>query len=278
MDSVKFTTCMAKNADFICRGIADYVGARLGVATEFINDIGWQERERRFDAGEIDVCWICGLPYVWKVAAGYPDIELLAAPVMSAPRYRGRPVYFSDVVVRRESAYYAFSDLRDTRWAINESHSHSGYNLVRYHLAMLGEPAGFFRTVIESGAHQNSLRLIVNGEIDAAAIDSTVLEAELERYPELAARLRVIETLGPSPIPPWVISRRLPQSLRARLRALLLNMHDDDEGRALLAQARWSRFAAVADNYYDLIRSMADKAESVSLMLSKISVAADALY
>jgi phosphonate transport system substrate-binding protein len=31
-----------------------------------VHDIRWQERLRRFDAGRIQVAWMCGLPYVWR--------------------------------------------------------------------------------------------------------------------------------------------------------------------------------------------------------------------
>jgi phosphonate transport system substrate-binding protein len=107
---------MAENADFICRAITQYIAARLGITAEFINDIPWQERERLLDAGRIQVCWICGLPYVWKAADPLAQIELLAAPVMSGERYRERPIYFSDVVVHQGSSFRTFADLRGASW------------------------------------------------------------------------------------------------------------------------------------------------------------------
>lgn len=53
------------------------------------------------DLGEIQVCWICGLPYARKHDQGRAEIELLAAPVMRHPRYGGKPVYYSDITVHR---------------------------------------------------------------------------------------------------------------------------------------------------------------------------------
>jgi hypothetical protein len=109
MESLRVTSCMAENADFICRQITRYIAGRLKIAAEFINDIPWQERERLLDAGQIHVCWICGLPYVWKADRPVARIELLVAPVMSAERYRNSPIYFSDVVVHRDSDFETFS-------------------------------------------------------------------------------------------------------------------------------------------------------------------------
>lgn len=263
--TLRITSCMADNAEATCRAITAWLGQQLGITTEFVDCIPWQERERQLDAGLIHVCWICGLPYVWKTDADASVIEPCAAPVMAAPRYAGAPVYFTDIVVRRDSRYRNFSDLRGTAWAYNEPNSHSGFNVVRHHLASLGETRGFFGSASESGAHQTSLKMIVNAEIDASAIDSTVLEAELARNPSLREQIRVIETLGPSPMPPWVMLQSLAPQLRANLRDALLGMHADPAGASILAQWGIAHFAAVRDADYDPIRKMAGQAEAVTL-------------
>ncbi len=250
--------------DATCRSIADYLGTRLGYDVEFVGEIAWTERERRFDAGDIQVCWICGLPYVWKSAARAP-IDLLAAPVMLAPRYAERAVYYSDIVVHAQSRYREFADLRGCRWVYNEPRSHSGYNVVRDHLARLGATQGYFGKALESGAHQTSIRWIVERRVDASAIDSTVLELELARTPELAARLRIIGALGPSPMPPWVASHTMRPSARRALKRALLAMHVDPQGAEILAQVRCARFVSVRDRTYDPIRRMAANADRVLL-------------
>jgi phosphonate transport system substrate-binding protein len=265
MQMLTITSCMAPFADAFCATLAHYIGEQLALPTAFIGDLPWQERERRFDTGAIPICWICGLPYVWKADRGHPGIELLAAPVMQGDRYQDRPVYFSDVVVRRRSRFRTFADLRGAIWAYNEPHSHSGYNVVRYHLATLGETVGYFGRVIASGAHETSLQMLVAGAIDATAIDTTVLEAELQRDPALQEDLRVVTTLGPSPIPPWIVRHSMPPEMRSAVREVLLEMHQDPHGRTLLMAARLARFVHVDDHDYDPIRQMARQAARVTL-------------
>ncbi|MBI4788679.1 MAG: PhnD/SsuA/transferrin family substrate-binding protein [Chloroflexi bacterium] len=256
---------MAPNMDATVHAITRYLGDQLGLRAAFLEGLPWQERERLFDDGQMDVCWICGLPYVWKADRENSLVELLAAPVMQASRYQDRPIYFSDVVVRRDGPFQAFADLRGASWAYNERGSHSGYNVVRYHLATLAENSAYFGKVVESGAHQTSLGMILDRQVDASAIDSTVLELELERQPGIQAEIRIIGTLGPSPMPPWLVSKAVPEPRRAKLRRTLLNMHHDAQGRAILATARIARFAAVTDRDYDAIREMARLAEQVTL-------------
>ncbi len=265
MDKLAISSCMAPNMDFLTRALAGYLSARSGLAVEARLDLPWRERERLLDAGEIDLCWICGLPYVWKADQNPPRVRLLAAPVMAGARYANLPVYFSDVVVRRDSPFHRLEDLRGASWAYNEPGSHSGYNVVRAALAARGEIAGFFGRVVASGAHQNSLKLILRGEVDASAIDSTVLERELLNGPSLGPQIRVIDTFGPSPIPPWVAPMGLPIERYALLQSGLLGMEGDPQGREILAQAGLARFTAVADQDYDPIREMERRARGVRL-------------
>lgn len=252
-----FTSCQAPIAEAFCEALVALVGRRLGVATHFVADVPWQGRERRFDAGEIQVCWMCGWPYAERADAALAQLELLAAPVMADPRYGDRPVYYSDVVVRADSRFASFAELRGACWAYNEPRSHSGYNAVRYLLASRGIRDRFFGSAVESGSHQASVDLVLRRSVDASAIDSTVLEAMRRCRPELGPLLRVIDTIGPSAAPPWVMRTSLPGSLRAALREQFLSIGACAEGEALLRQAGVQRFAAVDDRHYGGIRRMA---------------------
>ncbi len=267
MDTIKISSCMAPNMDFVCRELANYLSMRLSIPVEARLDIPWPERERLLDEGQIDLCWICGLPYVRKAdqVPSPPRVELVAAPVMQGPRYQDRPIYFSDVVVRSDSPFQTLDDLRGATWAYNEPNSHSGYNVVRYALATRGETAGYFGRVVETGAHQVSLQMILRRQVDGSAIDSTVLEQELQENPGLSSQIRIIDSFGPSPIPPWVASRHTSMERRQALREALLEMDRAPAGQALLNRARLARFTAVTDRDYDPIREMARLAEGVEL-------------
>jgi phosphonate transport system substrate-binding protein len=253
---LRFSSCQAPIAEPFCKAVAVFIGERLSTPVEFVADIPWQEREQRLDRGDIHVCWICGLPYVRKNNAQTKSVELLVAPVMSHPRYGRKPVYYSDVIVAADSRLRSFEDLRGARWAYNEPGSHSGYNVTRYHLTKEGLGDKFFGEFIESGSHQNSLRMVLDQTIDATAIDSTVLEMVLAKDPSIGERIRTIATLGPSPAPPWVVHPSVSEDLRRALLEAFLSMDQQPRGQAILAAAGMLRFAAVTDRDYDPIREM----------------------
>ena len=134
---------------------------------------------------------------------------------MTGKRYNDLPIYFLDVMVREQRAYRTFDDLRGSTWAYNEPGSQSGYNITRYHLAWIDAPRPFFKQAVEAGSHERAIQLVMEGSVDAAAIDSTVLEIARERDPTIEKHTRVLATLGPSPIPPLVISKQLDAGLRS---------------------------------------------------------------
>lgn len=252
---------MAPNADAMCRALVRYLAAKLGTSVELVEGVRWAERERLLDAGEIDLCWICGLPYVEKVDRG-ADLALSVAPVMRGERYGGRPVYFSEVLVRSDSRYTSFADLEGKTVAYNEPRSHSGYNLLCYHLALERRTLDYFGRMVEAGAHQASLELILAGEVAAAAVDTTVFDAEAQRDPGLRHKVRAIATLGPSPAPPWVFSGAVPETTRAEITGCLAAMHADADGAAILASWGIAEMRPVRDADYGPIRDMARIAAS----------------
>jgi len=265
IETLRFTSCQAPIAEAFCAEVAAYVGQHLGVAVEFVDGIPWEQRLREFDAGRIHVGWLCGLPYTWRADQTHPPLTLLAAPVPAGSRYEDQPKYFSDVVVRRDRPWTSFAQLEGTTWAYTEETSHSGYNMVRERLAQAGRDGRFFRRVVAAGSHEATVGRLMEGQVDAAAIDSTVLDLLHRRDPSLASRLRIIESWGPSPSPPWVVSATVAPSLRAALRGAFLAIGRDPRGRSILATGLTSRFAAVTDADYDPIRQIARRAQSVEL-------------
>ncbi len=263
---LRVVSFLADNAQPLYEGITHYLGHRLAVPAELQAGVSAVDLPRRLDAGAIDVAFLCGWPYVQQHDRPDSPIELLCAPVMAAPRYGARPIYFTDVIVRRDHPAQAFADLRGATWSYNNPGSHSGYNVVRHHLLERGETRGYFGRVVCGGTHQGSIHLILDGAIDAAGIDSTVLETEVAARPELLETLRTIAVIGPSPIPPVIVPRGLDPALRARLRDLLLAMRIDPEGRAVLAAGRVAGFVPVEDADYDPIRAMARRAEAAGFL------------
>jgi phosphonate transport system substrate-binding protein len=254
---LRFVTFLAPSIKPLYRLIADRVAERLDVQTELV--VG-RSYDQAVDGG-MHFGFICGLAYV-ELNRQHPSLmRPIAAPVLLGERYRSQPIYFSDVIVHRESPIQSFADLRGRSWAFNEPLSQSGYGIMRQKLLELGETEGYFGEVVEAGFHQRSIRLVRDRQVDAAAIDTQVLEVELRDHSELIKHLRVVESLGPSTIQPVVATQTVPESLSAEVVQVLLELASEPEGRAVMERGLVQRFTGMGETDYDDIRGMVRAAE-----------------
>ncbi len=262
MADIRVGTFLAPNMLRVYQAITDAIGKRLGASAELVVETDYENCRNDVN----DICFVCSLPYVMFERQGISPAVPVAAPVLKGDRYGGRPIYFSDVVVRRDDEAARFSDLRGRSWAFNEPLSHSGYGITRYHLVEIGETGGFFSDVVEAGFHETAVRLVADGEVDASAIDSQVLTIELRDHPELAAKLKIIDSLGPSTIQPVAVSKRLGEGYRDEVREVLVDFDSTSGGRAVLSHGEVVRFVPVNASDYDDIRAMVDACEAAGFM------------
>jgi len=262
VDRLRFGTFLAPNIMPVYEAVTKEVGRRLGIETELSIETDYEACAR----DEKEVCFVCSLPYVEFERQGISPAVPIAAPVLAGDRYGGKPIYFSDVIVHRDSPFTSFVDLRGRSWACNEPLSHSGYGITRYHLVEIGETHGFFSEVVEAGFHETSMRLVAAREVDASAIDSQVLAVAMRDHPSLARSLRIIDALGPSTIQPVAVSKRVPLELRAGIQHVLTTMHEDPATRERLALGMVERFVPADASSYDDIRMMRDACEAAGFM------------
>lgn len=257
-EKLRLVSYLAPNMLWFYKEVEAYISRVLDVETQLVQSQYDPLEDPVMLQDEIDLAFICGLPFARRNAEVSTQLQALVAPVMQASRYENIPVYFSDIIVNADSNFQSFDDLAGKTLCYNDPGSNSGYNLVRQKLIESGYPSNFFSKIIQSGAHQRSIRLVIEGQADCSAIDSTVLEQELRDYPELAQRLRIIEVIGPCPMPPVVISQRLDLELIKYLQKMLCQ--PDVELQAAMEKAHIQRYAAVQSEDYEVLAKMYDSA------------------
>ena len=245
------------------------LGCRTSLRTE--TRVSGPERgtEDPFSRDEVDVGFMCSPSFLWLRELRSPPVELLGvAPVFRDERNEGRPVYFCDVIVRRDSPIRSFVELRGGSWAYNDRCSLSGYYGLLQKLADTGDDGRFFDRMLDSGSHLNSIEMVARGEADAATIDSNVLAIRLRSDPKLRDRLRVIESWGPFPVQPVVVRSGLHPDLNEELRAALLTV--DSDSHTLLGFGL-ERFAPVTYDDYGPEALALEACESIPMPASLFS-------
>jgi phosphonate transport system substrate-binding protein len=202
----------------------------------------------------------CGWHYVQARKRLGPTVEAIVAPVLADARYDDRPGYFSELVVRVDAPYERLEELSEASCAFNEERSFSGCILPAASLVRRGWSRLPFARLVRAGSHRQALDWVAQGLVDAAPVDSWVLDLYRRAEPASATRLRVLDRFGPAPPPP-VFGRSVP---RERLRAHLVGMSTSSDDRALLPTAGIARFVPTSDHSYDPLREAILVARSIA--------------
>jgi ABC-type phosphate/phosphonate transport system substrate-binding protein len=166
-------------------------------------------------------------------SCGYPLVTSLrdAVKIVATPRYRAPGCqgssYRSAILVAATNAAATLAELRGTRCAANDPASNSGMNLLRAMIAPLAGGRRFFRTVLWSGSHRESLAMIARDEADIAAIDCVTFEHLRTLEPALVATVRAIGWSDASPGLPLVTAAGTEDRTLAALRAALADIVAD---------------------------------------------------
>lgn len=228
-----------------------YLGEKLGRPTELVQRQTYAEINDLVHSGGVDVAFVCGGAYI----EGEREfgMELLAAP-----QIRSKTVYFSYLIVLRNSDFHKLSDLRGKIFAFADPLSNSGRLAPSYALWKIGEvPASFFRKFVFTYSHDNSIQAVVERLVDGAAVDSLVYQDEAAQNSLVSNKTRVIERWGPYGNPPVVVNPRLNGILKEQIRTILTGMAQDDGGRKILGSLMIDRFVPTNKTAYESLREMA---------------------
>lgn len=230
--------------------LVDYLSGRLGRPGELVQRRTYAEVNDLLRRGEVDIAFVCTSAYV----IGHREFGL---ELLAAPRIEGEITYRSLLVVPAGSPARSMADLRSLVFAFTDPWSTSGRLAPTARVRELGStPEAFFRKVIYTYSHDDAIRAVASGVADGAAVDSVVYGFALERDPDLASRVKVIERSEPFGMPPVVTGPELRPQVRAEIASVLLGMDEDPSGRDVLAAVGIDRFETVADEAYASVRAL----------------------
>ena len=170
------------------------------------------------------------------------------------PDSHGKPQYFGDIVVPRDSPIQTFDDLAGRSVGCNDEVSLSGHYAFRIAARQRGADPDSYAHLRFTGGHHYSLDQLIAGTLDAAVVDSVVRTSRAMTDPNMSG-LRVIERLGPWPVQPLVASSTLDDATVLRVRNALLASNTDPAMQAELRAASLTGFVPVDANHYLPIRS-----------------------
>ncbi|AGW89767.1 phosphate/phosphite/phosphonate ABC transporter substrate-binding protein [Cupriavidus necator] len=249
------------------RALLAHVADRAGVALPYVEHAAPALVSALWARPDCGCVFMCGYPYASAPVAP----QLLAAPVPALARYGGRPVYFTEFIVRADAPVQTLAQTFGGRLACMLPESNSGHNAPRHHLMQLA-PAGtraLYRPAAEpTPTPREVIDAVIAGHAEVGVVDSYVLDLLRRFEPALAAQLKTLDVTPAAPIPPMVASAQVDPHECARVRAALLTLHEGAAGTALLAMLGLVRFAAVQPVDYAGLPALAREADQAGFALT----------
>ncbi len=206
---------------------------------------------------DLGLALMCGLPFLQRV----PRPLLLAAAVPAAPRYRDRPVYFTDIVVRAASSHQCLEDTFGGVLGYTLADSMSGGVALRNHLApyRVSHAGPLYREAVGNLINARGvIEALAAGRIDVGPLDSYYHDLLRRDAPAFARQVRSITSTDAMPMPPFVTTSALDDEWVRRLRAALLAVAGARELGAARERLLLKGFTVCDASDYDVLAAIAD--------------------
>jgi len=231
------------------------IGREADVAFDFLSNDPPQKQEELWSRGRTGCVFvICGYP----IAMHHLAVTPIAAPIPLAPWTQGRALYRSDLIVKTDSRFRTLPDTFGGRLGWTTKHSHSAFNALRHHLLRYRtqDRGTLYSHVIgDLGSVRTLFDAVCDGTIDVGSVDAYWHLLLQHHQPELAARVRVLESTATAPIPAFVASPLVAREIVDRLAVSFASAHHQSWFHALADAIMITGFAASGRDDFNIIRA-----------------------
>ena len=199
-------------------------------------------------------------PYSYVIAQEKdPELRVIATYAKHKGQFQEEgPGYKAVLVARADSGFSSVDDLKGTVIGLTDPASTSGNLLPRVSFTKVigAELEDYFARVVYTGGHDLSGVAVIEGQVDAAFVATHRLDNVLERGIASMDDYVVLWSSPVIPQDPFVVNGRLCQEIIDQIQGAFLALADNEEGRKYLKNVNASKFVAMSDADYDIIRDL----------------------
>lgn len=189
--------------------------------------------------------------------------QLGVIPLARPVALDGTSTYTGHIFVRQDSGINSVADMKGKRLALVEKATTAGYI---FPVALVRKEAGgvaidqYFEQIFFTGSHDAAIKAVIAGQAEVGAAKNSVYDWFCQREPDAAKKLKILYTSPPVPQNGLAIRAGEDPELRKKLKALLLGLHNDTEGLAVLQKLGASRFTETREDDYKPVYDLAAEA------------------
>jgi phosphonate transport system substrate-binding protein len=235
----------------------DYLARELDVPVKWREATDYAGVIEALKAKKIQLAWFgpASFARAWIVTDGK------AMPLAAEIDKDGGFGYFGVIIVKQDSPYRSIEDLKGRRFGFADPNSTSGYQAPKFFLSEEGyDPEKFFGSTTFSGSHENSVKMLYDGQFDAVATWWTnEKKSNMSRMESKGmikpGQYRIIWKSPRLPSDPFTVPAWLPEEMIEDIQTALLAMPSKDPQAFKALMGGSQGFTKVTlDDYQPVIR------------------------
>ena len=225
--------------------LTKYLERTVGMKVDFVPVNDYPAAVEALVNKQVELVWFGGFTYVQaQIRSGGKIIPIAQ---------REEDTSFRSVfITQTNSGIKRLTDLKGKQVSFGSQSSTSGHLMPRSFLLEAGiDPDKDFKRVAYSGAHDATIAAVVNGRVDAAALDITVWRKFVSENKVDTTKVDVFYTTPPYFNYNWSVHADMPAPLREKITAALLNLNmNNPEGKEILTLNRATKYIPTKPENY----------------------------
>lgn len=183
-------------------------------------------------------------------------------PLVRPVNLDGTSTYQGYLFTRRDSGIKGVKDMKNKKMAYVAKATTAGYIFPLVYLKDNGirDTDHFFSETFFAGSHDAAIAAVLNGKADVGAAKNTVYNRERLREPRVDTELIILAESIAVPSNGFCVRSGLDESIRNKIKSVLLALHSDPDGKAVLQQFGALKFIEATAGDYQSVLEMTKKA------------------
>ena len=225
--------------------LTKYLERTVGMKVDFVPVNDYPAAVEALVNKQVELVWFGGFTYVQaQIRSG--------GKIISIAQREEDTNFRSVFITQTNSGIKRLADLKVKQVSFGSQSSTSGHLMPRSFLLEAGiDPDKDFKRVAYSGAHDATIAAVVNGRVDAAALDITVWRKFVAENKVDTTKVDVFYTTPPYFNYNWSVHADMPAPLREKITAALLNLNmNNPEGKEILTLNRATKYIPTKPENY----------------------------
>jgi phosphonate transport system substrate-binding protein len=165
----------------------------------------------------------------------------------------GNSTYYGMIFTRKDSGIKDAADMKGKRFAFVDMATTAGWLLPLHYFQDIGieDYRTWFAEAYFSGTHEDAIYDVLDGKADVGAAKNTVFYRLTKSDSRLLNELQILTTSPEVPANALAVRKDLDSSVKIKLRDILLQMDEDEQGRRILQEFGAKKFIETTEKDYE---------------------------